>query len=121
MGYMRHHAILITTFDEAYADLAHKRASEIFPTSLVSAIQEAVVNGFYSFAVFPDGSSEGWDDDIQGNANREEFKAWLETQRYEDRGSRYDWVEVQYGDDNWQTKIIADSDALLREQGYKMD
>ena len=120
MGYMRHHGMLVTTFDKEKAEAAHQKAREIF-TFLVSEIRESVINGYYSFAIFPDGSKEDWDDSDLGDGNRAFFKAWLETQRHEDRRTSLDWVEVQYGDDDWDTKIIADSDALLREQGYKDD
>jgi hypothetical protein len=114
MGHTRHHAILITTFDKDAAIAAHQRAVDLCQ-DLVSEIRESAVNGYYSFAIFPDGSSESWPDSDKGDEQRAALKAWLESQRYEDHGSRYDWVEVQYGDDGGETCIIEDSDAWRRQ------
>jgi len=119
MGYTRHHAILVTTYKEQLTKTAHEKAKTIFEDTLISPVQESVINGYHSFAIFPDGSNEGWGDSEMGDENRAMFIAWLETQRFEDRGSPYDWVEVQYGDDEWETCIVNDSDALLRTEGYK--
>ncbi len=121
MGYMCHHAILITTYDEHHATRAHDRAETIFEDTLVSPVQESVINGYYSFAIFPDGSKEGWSASDKGDEHRTMFIAWLEKQRNEDRSSWYDWVEVQYGDDDLATRIVNDSDALIREKGYLED
>lgn len=122
MGYMVHHAILVTTFDEQAAKVAHKKASEIFDrlVSGITGISESLVNGYHSFAIFPDGSKDGWEDSDEGDEHRAAFVAWLETQQYEDRSSRYDWVEVQYGDDNGKTMIINDSDAWQRSNNAKL-
>lgn len=121
MGYMRHHGILVTTFDEKLAATAHAKATEIFG-DLVTPLVEARVNGYVSFAVLPlsfavlpDGSKEGWPDSDKGDQQRETFRDWLNTQREEDRSSCIDWVEVQYGDDEHETCIIDDSDAVYRE------
>lgn len=113
MGYMRHHAFLVTTFDQGRAQAAHEKAMGIFG-QLVSELNESIVNGYYSFAIFPDGSKEGWGTSDQGDEGRALFRNWLELQRYEDYSSPYDWVwvEVQYGDDNRETRIVADSDTL---------
>lgn len=119
MGYMVHHAILVTTFDEQRAKIAHKKAIEIFDnlvSEVVTQMRESVVNGYHSFTVFPDGSKDGWTDSDTGDQHRAAFIEWLESQRYEDRSSPYDWVEVQYGDDNGDTKIINDSEAWKRKE-----
>lgn len=105
MGYMRHHAIIVTTFAKERAQTAHQKAREIFG-SIVSALNESIVNGYWSFCVFPDGSKEGWADSDQGDTDRALFQEWLEEQRYEDKSSPYDWIEVQYGDDNGETKVV---------------
>jgi hypothetical protein len=118
MGYMRHHAILITTFSEEDIKSAHEKAVEIFGDT-VSEVRESKINGYRSFAVFPDGSKEGWTDSDAGDSQRAQFVAWLNEHRYEDNSTSYDWVEVQYGDDNHETKIINDSDELIRTEGYK--
>lgn len=109
MGYMRHHGILVTSGIDNLIELAHTKAVEIFD-GMVSPLCAEQVNGYRSFAVFPDGSKEGWGDSDQGYANRDTFKAWLNTQRYEGGSTSLDWVEVQYGDDEHETCIVADSD-----------
>lgn len=112
MGYMRHHGFLVTTHNEKIAEKAHAKAVEIFG-HLVSEVRESKMNGYQSFsafAVYPDGSKEGWGDSNEGDKNRATFKAWLNMNRYEDGSTPIDWVEVQYGDDDHETCIIEDSD-----------
>jgi len=116
LGYIRHHSILVTGFIESDTVKAHLKAIDIFG-GLVSEINNMSTNHYYSFVVFPDGSKEGWEESEKGDANRAAFKAWLEQQRFEDHSSPYAWVEVQYGDENGDTRIIADSDARKREEG----
>lgn len=113
MGHVRHHGILVTAWNEDHLKIAHQKATDIFK-QLVSDIRESHINGydsfaiFYSFAVVPDGSNEWWPDSNAGDANRAAFLAWLRKQESEER--YYDWVEVQYGDDGGETRIISDSD-----------
>ena len=109
MGYIRHHGMLITTYKEELTAQVRAKAVEIFG-DLVSEARESTINGYWLFAVFPDGSKEGWEDSDKGDANRAAFKAWTETLRYEDGSTSVDWVEVQYGDDNGETCIVAGND-----------
>jgi hypothetical protein len=115
MGYIRHHAILVTSYNHDAAHMAHEQARTIFGP-LVSEVKRSIINIFFSFAIFPDGSNEGWDDSEQGDTNRTLFKYWLNEQCFEDKSSPYAWVEVQYGDDNRETRIVDDSDAIRRER-----
>lgn len=104
MGYMRHHAIIVTTKyggREAIVP-AHLKAIDLFDPRQVSEIAEAPVNGYYSFCIFPDGSKEGWDDSDTGDRARDAMVEWLV-------GQSLDWVEVQYADDNWLTEIVRSS------------
>lgn len=112
MGYQRHHAIVVTSWDEKLVGHAHAMASDIFPA--VSPLLESEVNGFTSFFVPPDGSNEGWSESDGADARRARFVAWLDTQRYDDDSTSISWVEVQYGDENGQTRIVSDSDARVR-------
>ena len=79
MGYMRHHAIIVSAYDETI-EVAHARASAIFG-ELVTPIVESRVNSVRAFLVGPDGSKEHWDESDQGDRHRAEFVAWLRTQR----------------------------------------
>ena len=112
MGYMRHHAIVVTSFDRSLITKAHAKASEIFP--VVSAILDSRMNGFLTLLVPPDGSKEGWVDSDDGDVSRNQFVEWLESQRHSDGSTSLDWVEVQYGDDEYETRICRDSDAVRR-------
>jgi len=80
----------------------------------VSEVVESPTNSRFSFAVFPDGSKEGWEQSNVGDAQRANLIKWLDRQRYEDGSSPFDWVEVQYGDDNKVTMVIAHSDEEAR-------
>ncbi len=117
MGYMRHHVIVITANDEKLIQKARNEAKKIFqPTeidnfkALVSSSVEGCVNDYYTFCVGPDGSKDGWGPSDDGDRYRNELIDWLEEQRYGDNSSPYDWVEIQYGDDERETKIIRHSD-----------
>ena len=127
MGYMRHHAILVTTFNKKLAEDAYERALIVFGGH-VTPIMEAPVNDYYTFLIPPDGSKEGWADSDYGNEARAEFITYLEKFRYEDRSHPFDWVEIQYGDDDHETEltngkgeILDDSDRLIREEGLILD
>lgn len=104
MGYIRHHAIVVTGFDECL-DRAHKGAVKILG-SLVSEIIKSRMNGYRSFFVAPDGSKEGWNDSEVGDSQRDDFILWLKGQKE----MWVCWTEVQYGDDEQVTKICRHSD-----------
>jgi hypothetical protein len=116
MGYDRHHAIVVTTFSDGYAARAFDRARELFaPVGCpVSAPVLSGVNHWLTLFIGPDGSKEGWDASDAGDRARDAFVGWLEGERYEDGSSLYAWVEVQYGDERRETKIVRDSDAASR-------
>lgn len=122
MGYMVHHAIVVTCWSEGNAERARAEALRCFgPVGvlfdggpplgdcLVSPIIHSPVNGYYTFLVGPDGSKEGWKPSDQGDAARAAFIAWLEAQRYEDHSSPIDWAEVQYGDEDGDDRLLGHS------------
>jgi hypothetical protein len=98
MGYMRHHAIIVTDNKES-VELAHKIASTIFP--YVSPITPEVVNGYCSFFIPPDGSKEGWEESETGNNQRDDFVRQIAIPELE----HLTWVEVQFYDDNDDNRI----------------
>lgn len=110
MGYMRHHAVVVTTYDATLASVARNKALELFEAAQVSPICSPECNGYHSFFVAPDGSKDGWERSETGDTARAAFLAWLNEQRYGDNSSPHDWVEVQYGDDDRVTKIVNSSD-----------
>jgi hypothetical protein len=117
MGYMRHHAIIVTGMMPEI-EAAHRRAAEIFgprnsilPNSIpVTPITFKVINGFQSFSILPDGSKEGWAESTEGDEKRDEFVNFLKDINFPDGTSSLDWVEVQFGDDDGDTKIIRSND-----------
>jgi hypothetical protein len=116
MGHMRHHAIIVTSGEEDLLRVAHAKASELGMT--VTPITARVMNRYRSFLVAPDGSKEGWEDSNAGDARRAELVGWLAKPRYLHYPSgllvELDWVEVQFGDDCWDTRVVHDSDEHRR-------
>jgi hypothetical protein len=114
MGYERHHAIVVTTFVDNALLEAHVMARKTFDPSQVSTSVRSVTNGMTSFFVGPDGSKEGWHESEKGDDRRAAFIRWLDSKRYEDGSSVYDWAEVQYGDGDGDTCVTAHSDEPFR-------
>jgi hypothetical protein len=88
MGYIKHDAILVTSWDDKKFPTVHakaleylgavKSANDSFPgINLVSSIVGPCVNGQVSFLVAPDGSKEGWDSSNNAEEAREVFLSWL--------------------------------------------
>lgn len=113
MGYMRHHTIVVASWDSGSMERAHEKATRIF--SWVSPLSPEAVNGYSSFFIPPDGSKEGWQESNEGDENRDRFISWLGQQRHVDNSSNLSWVEIQFGDDEYQTKIIRDNDEGNRQ------
>lgn len=120
MGYMRHHAIVVSSClhergisSRPLIELAHDKAVEL-GMSVTGISGEDSHNGYRSFLVAPDGSKEGWGPSNRGDVRRAQFTEWLHSQRYDDDSTPIEWVEVQYGDDEDETKIIQDSDKYHR-------
>lgn len=115
MGYQRHHAILVTTCKYPYAYSAHQAAEAIFET--VSPIMESAINEHYTFLIPPDGSYEDRDESNVGDDRRDKYIEWLKQQTFEDGSSPYDWVEIQYGDDEDENIVTrAESDDHPNEE-----
>lgn len=106
MGYMRHHAIVVSGWQEEVVRVAQAKAVELCG-GLVSNIVEGVTNGYTSFFIGPDGSKEGWEDSDKGDQNRKRFIQWM---RLAKDSFYLDWVEVQFADDNCETIVTAHSD-----------
>ena len=99
MGYMRHHAIIVSSWKDDHIQAAHRIAIDL--EMAVSDIISSPMNHELSFFIAPDGSKEGWDDSKLGDTIRLAFKGWMKNSAF-----YFKWVEVQYGDDEHETKII---------------
>ena len=113
MGYMCHNAIIVTSWNKDLLEQAHAKAIDLGMS--VSEITAEVTNRYRSFLVAPDGSKEGWDTSDLGDSRRDELVAWMDDQRYEDDSTSLGWVEVQFADENLETRIVRDSDARARD------
>lgn len=116
MGYRRHHAIIVTSWEPNKMEEAHNIACDIFP--VVSEITKTTVNHYMSFFIPPDGSKEGWDESEIGNKRRDKFITWLDKQRWGDGSTCLGWVEIQYEDDDGVNKITRNSDEEERVERF---
>ena len=104
MGYIRHNAIVVTSWAdkaiEAAADFADDLGLQVIGPS------EKKMNCYRSLLICPDGSKEGWEESRHSDSLRHAFRLWLNAQRYEDGSSPIEWVEVAYGSDDANAEIV---------------
>jgi len=105
MGYIKHNAMVVTSWDEKRLTKAHKKAQSM--GLAVSATVESKINGYGSFIVVPDGSKEGWADSDAGDGLRAVFRRWLREQCHDDGSSSLEWCEVEYGSDDRSATVVA--------------
>src|SRR5687768_487246 len=86
MGYDRHHAIAVTSYNEAGIDRAYEVAVRIFRAEdarlgfgldVVTPVMTSPSNGWYTFFVGPDGGKQSGPASRLGDDRRAEFRAWL--------------------------------------------
>ena len=109
MGYMCHHAIIVTSWDEESIVTAHKKACELFGDqnflgviSYITEITPEATNGYRSFLISPDGSKEGWETSDRGDIARNRFTRWLNSQK----DNYCEYAEVQFGDENGDNRLL---------------
>lgn len=105
MGYIKHNAIVITSWSEASIVAATEKATDIGLQVLGPA--PSVINSYRSLMICPDGSKEGWEDSNVGDKKREKFRSWLDTQKYGDGSGNLEWAEISYGLDDQEATITA--------------
>jgi hypothetical protein len=103
MGYMRHHAIIVTSFQDDILLKAHNQAERMF--GKISEILVSDVNGYSTFFIPPDGSKEGWPESDAGDKSRSAFMDWCDAQAYEDGSNSIVAVELRYGDEEKKDMI----------------
>ncbi|HEY9678634.1 MAG TPA: hypothetical protein V6C76_11530 [Drouetiella sp.] len=111
MGYFRHHAIVVTSWDNKKIALVHECIKTLVTDSLlkVSELTAQTMNGYQSFFIAPDGSNEGWTDSDESEVLRGKVIEHLKSYRYEDGSTSIEWVEVQFGDENGVQKVLSAS------------
>lgn len=108
MGYIRHHAIVVTgqhdwDHNPTLPSIIEARAMAVeLGCRLVTEVVGPGVNNTSSFLVAPDGSKEGWKDSDDGDAARDAFVAWMCERG---RGGYYSWAEIVLGDDDAEAHI----------------
>ncbi len=78
MGYIRHHAIIVTGYDIKKMNKHKKFAKNL--GLLVSNVIISKINGYMSFFIAPDGSKEGWKDSNLGDDRRCSFIEYIKLQ-----------------------------------------
>lgn len=105
MGYIKHHAISVTSWDEKLIKKAHRLAKKIFKKR-ASPIMNADINSYLTFFISPDGSKEGWEESDKGDISRNVFIKWINEQAYEDGSNALAFCEFFYGEDNGESEIV---------------
>jgi len=113
MGYERDHTIVVSSRYGDSIDQAHVCAIKLFGENRVSDILGPFTDGSRSFFVAPDGSKEWWDESNHNDELRNKLKEYMRTHRYDDGSGPLSWAEVQFNDDERETKIIDHSDIEL--------
>lgn len=108
MGYMKHNAIVVTSYDDKLIEEARREAERCMP-GLVSPLVESITNGYTSFFVAPDGSKEGWAESDNGDIRRDKFTEWLASKAFKDGSTPLEWCEVFYGDDDKKSGVVHDA------------
>lgn len=110
MGYIRHDAIIATSWNERYLQPALLKARELgLPCS---EIIPSGTNGYVSFLIAPDGSKEGWEKSYKGDDARSEWKEWA-NKEWTEHGFYVYWAHVSYaGDDPNDTRIVEQSSRI---------
>jgi len=109
MGYQRHDVIIVTGWNSGQVETAYNKAIKLC-SPYVSPIQCEAINGYRSFAIFPDGSKKGWEESVVAKTGRDQFIIWLERVCTHDDGStKVDWVGVSFGGDGDGAEITDDS------------
>jgi hypothetical protein len=108
---MLHHAILITAYSDDRFDELCDAVHRIYGSDCYAESASCQWNGYRHLLIPPDGSKEGWRESDQGDSYRDQVIEWLESKRFDDSGSPYAWVEVQYGDEySRESKVLRSSD-----------
>jgi hypothetical protein len=102
MGYISHHAMVVTGYRHEEADetfqAVYEKAVDLFE-DLVSPIIPTKRNGFQSFLIAPDGSKEGWDLSNEYNEKRKILGNFIDAQAYDDGSNDIQFVEVGYNEE----------------------
>lgn len=105
MGYIKHDAILVTSWKREALEEAADKARELGLEVLGPSAK--VTNGISTFLICPDGSKEGWNESDDYDEKRSEYLGYLNGVRYEDNSSCLSWVAVAYSPDDRGASVTA--------------
>jgi hypothetical protein len=107
MGTIQHHAVIATTWSEGQVQRIRDWVATLPELDSLSwscavkdrfAFSPAVMNGYVTVTLCPDGSKEGWEDSDEGDNLRALFIQELKKADYEDGSNPWAIVEVGYGE-----------------------
>ena len=104
MGYIAHHAIIVTARSESDATKAQDFALSL--SLICSDVEPSKINGYHSFMIIPDGSKEGWQASADGDAARASWCKWAREARKQHL--YLDWVLVRFGGDEPDRACVED-------------
>jgi hypothetical protein len=131
MGYMAHHALIVTFPDYVLNSpwmpnvqaFKEKMSPDLAPLLVGPVV--AAINGYQTWAFLPDGSKEGWGLSDEGDRVRQEF-ADLFAIRYDDGSGPFDVAVIRFGGNepekasitdprvDWRTICFEDGQEVLR-------
>ena len=74
VGTIHHHGILVTGHTEDVLVCQEEILARLGLSALISAPMIGAINDYTSFAVFPDGSKEGWEDSDKGDDSQRRYR-----------------------------------------------
>lgn len=119
MGYIKHDAIIVTTYSQERMDLLVGAATRIGVT--LAGPVESPINHMLTALVAPDGSKEGWPESDEGDARRARLIEWLDSQRFTDGSSPYSWAHVSYSSDDRKARVVHHAWNRRRRKAVKRD
>jgi len=111
MGYIKHHAIIVTAGDKGNANTGKQKAESLGLEC--TEIVGSRINGYYTFVIIPDGSKEGWADSNKGDEARAEWIKWARSAYTS--GVWLDWALVRFGGDDSDMAEIEDHNGREKE------
>ena len=92
MGQVIHDCLVVTSWNRGVILKARKAARENGLACLMSPINKATINTYYSFCIFSCGSKNGWPE-------KKDFIDRLESLKVELKHGNLEWCHVCYGQD----------------------
>lgn len=116
MGNIVHRPLLISSWNKPDLDKIYNKALKLFSNKCVSNLINAGINSIHHFAIFSNGSKEGWAENEEYLGQIIKMIKYIDSFDYEDGSSSIEYVFLAYGSDV-ETEII-DSHEFKPERKY---